>query len=198
MGDSLDGFSRNHEKRSSSSPEPFLSPASERAGSRSLLSKFISVTSTVSPDIPPALKCLSARRAVGGSGLQARVTSAGACPSCRTGKSPNLRISSLRRDVVESVLFSDSTVRGYNVGIRESPSRLRFDIPPARPAVCPRKVADSGFDMPSMCSALQMTNSIDHETSCRRGTSTEGFGPSFIASRERCSTKCRVIFFYLH
>lgn len=109
-GDSLDGFSRNHEKRSSSSPDRFFLRRAREPVALSPLGVH-QRNFDCQPGHPAGTEVFIGTTSGRGLRLQARVTSAGACPSCRTGKSPNLRISSLRRNVVESVLFSDSTVR---------------------------------------------------------------------------------------
>lgn len=83
--DPLHGFSR----RSGIVTRPFLSAASKPMFSHRLLSMFISVTSIVSPDVPLA-EVFIGTMSGWGFRLQVRVTSTGACPSCRTGKSPNL------------------------------------------------------------------------------------------------------------
>lgn len=118
----------------------FLSPASRL---RSLLSEFISVTSTVSPDIPPALKCLSARRAVGAPGykpaLQAPVRVRRVVHRQITESPLSLSLSPAGRRGIRTILQPSA----YNVGIRESPPRLRFDIPLG--ATCGLSPKSDGF-----------------------------------------------------
>lgn len=94
--DPICGFSRRNDVITRS----FLS--SEPALSHRLLSGFISVTSIVSPDVPPAevfIGTASGRGSGYKSVLQAPVLVHRVVPA-------NHRISSLRQDVMESVLFS--------------------------------------------------------------------------------------------
>lgn len=175
--DPLHGFSRR-KGTASLRDHFFLRRASRCSLSHRLLSMFISVTSIVSPDVPLAEVFIGTMSGWGSdykSVLQALVLVRRVVPA-------NHRISSLRQDVVESVLFSDRS--GCTpADSEESPPRTWIRC--RRGVACGLSPKSEGFWSPHAVLGLRMTNlgSIGADSQNTVSTSSTEPGPSFVALR---------------